>query len=256
MISKAREEDVGPARVVRMKAASSVGDPPGEIIRSLRRGLGLTLSAISQRTGLAVSTLSKLEKGHVSLSYDKLMLLSKALQVDMAELLEPSPHVGGPHAGSYGRRVVQRAGEGQLVETRSYRQLYLATELLHKRFAPIVVELRARSIEEFLAEFGELIRHPGEEFVYVLEGEVDFHSDLYAPLRLKAGDSMYFDSEMGHAYLKASDHPCRVVASCAPRGKDENMIGTFVDASARHAASSERSSGSIRSSPAKARKTK
>ena len=64
---------------------------PGDHIRSVRRRLGLTLSDVSGRTGLAVSTLSKLEKGNMSLSYDKLMLLSKGLGVDMAELLADVP---------------------------------------------------------------------------------------------------------------------------------------------------------------------
>jgi len=215
-------------------AGPNGGVTPGDTIRSLRNRLGLTLSAVSARTGLAVSTLSKLEKGHISLSYDKLMLLSKGLGVDMAELLDASPHATVGMGG--GRRVVLRAGEGQLVETHSYRQLYLATELLNKRFTPLIAELRARTIEEFFAEFGDFIRHAGEEFVYVLEGEVDVRTDLYAPIRLGVGDSMFFDSEMGHAYLKASEGTCRVVACCAPRGRDDTTMQTFVSASEQRTA--------------------
>src|SRR5690349_18632837 len=98
---------------------------PGDHIRSVRKRLDLKLS---ERTGLAVSTLSKLEKGNVSLSYDKLMLLSRGLGVDMAELLVDAPGAR-PAPGGGGRRVIHRAGEGQLVETRSYHQLYLASEL-------------------------------------------------------------------------------------------------------------------------------
>ena len=87
---------------------------PGETIRAMRKRAGLTLAELSTRTGLAVSTLSKLEVGNVSLSYDKLMLISKGLEIDMAELLDSTPHPCG--AISYGgRRVVQRAGEGQHV---------------------------------------------------------------------------------------------------------------------------------------------
>jgi transcriptional regulator with XRE-family HTH domain len=217
-----------------LSPASQAG-APGETIRALRKRFGLTLSELSGRTGLAPSTLSKLEKGHMSLSYDKLMILSKGLGVDMAELLDSAPQ--GQSASGGGRRVVHRAGEGQLVETQSYRQLYLATELLNKRFTPMVVELKARSLDEFMAEFGDFIRHPGEEFVMVLEGEVEFHSELYAPVRLKAGDSMYFDSEMGHAYLNACDGPCRLFAACAPRGREERIMATFMNASERLAGS-------------------
>ena len=216
------------------------GPTPGDTIRAIRKKLGLTLNEVGRRTGMAVSTLSKLEKGRVSLSFDKLLAISKALGVDMAELLEPAaPHSDGAGAPLRGRRVVQRAGEGQWVETRSYSQLYLATELLHKRMTPIIVQLHARTMDEFREEFGGLIRHPGEEYVYVLEGELEFHSELYAPLRLGAGDSMYFDSDMGHAYLNASDPPCRVVVSCAPRGREENVLDTFMGHSERHAANQE-----------------
>jgi len=207
---------------------------PGQAIRAIRKRSGLTLTELSARTGLAVSTLSKLEMGHVSASYDKLLSISKALDVDMAELLDTTPHPGGPPTHG-GRRVVHRAGEGQHVDTRSYSQTYLATELLAKRMTPIFVELHARTLDEFFAEFGDFIRHPGEEFTYVIEGEVTFCTELYAPLTLQAGDSVYFDSEMGHAYLKASDAPCRTITTCSPRGRDESMIDTFVNASAKHA---------------------
>jgi transcriptional regulator with XRE-family HTH domain len=234
---------------------SATATTPGDTIRALRKRIGITLTELSNRTGLALSTLSKLEKGHMSLSYDKLTLISKGLGVDMAELLDPTPH--SQAAQGFGRRVVHRAGEGQLVETHSYRQTYLATELLNKRMAPLVVELQARTMEEFLAEFGDFIRHPGEEFAYVLEGEVEFRSELYAPVRLKAGDSMYFDSEMGHAYLKVSEGPCRLVGTCAPRGKDERVMETFVSASERLAAGQAAAAAeSAKATPARKRRGK
>jgi DNA-binding XRE family transcriptional regulator len=223
---------------------------PGEKIRALRKRNGMTLSDVSARTGLAISTISKLEKGQLSLTYDKLMLLSKGLAVDIAELLDPKPRApaaggaatggpaaGGGTAGRGGRRVVHRSGEGQLIETHSYRHLYLATELLNKHFTPLVSEARARTIQEYLAEFGDFIRHPGEEFALVLEGEIEFHTELYTPLRLKTGDSVYFDSEMGHAYLKGSEGACRIVSVSSPGGANGEIIETLVNASERHASS-------------------
>ncbi|NYI02736.1 transcriptional regulator with XRE-family HTH domain/uncharacterized RmlC-like cupin family protein [Cupriavidus plantarum] len=214
---------------------------PGATIRSLRRSADMTLAQLSAKTGLAASTLSKLEAGHISLSFDKLAAISRGLGVDMTELLgtPAQAHVRPPMPISSGRRVMSRAGEGQLVETRSYSQVYLATELLHKKMTPMVVEVHARTMDEFLAEFGDFIRHPGEEFVYIIEGEVEFCTDLYAPMRLRTGDSLYFDSEMGHAYLKASDAPCRIVAAAAPRGNEDPMIETFVTASKRRGATPE-----------------
>lgn len=228
---------------------------PGDHIRNVRKRLGLTLADVSGRTGLAVSTLSKLEKGHVSLSYDKLMLLSKGLGVDMAELLIDAPGARSTPPGGGGRRVVQRAGEGQDVQTRSYGQTYLAAELLNKRFTPMIAEVRARTMEEFKAEFGDFIRHAGEEFAYVLEGDVEFHSELYAPVLLHPGDSIYFDSEMGHAYLKASEGRCRLVASCAPRhGAGEVTVAPPIREASQRLVVEPAAAPTRRAAPAKAGK--
>ena len=208
----------------------------GEKIRKLRTNAGLTLRDVSGATGLAVSTLSKIEKGRMSLSFDKLTLIARALDVDIAEVL--NAELGGSVSaapGGGGRRVVERSGDGQLVETHSYKQFYMANELLRKRFTPIVVEICARSLDEFTAEFGDLIRHPGEEYTYVLEGELEFHSELYSPTRLRPGDSIYFDSDMGHAYVRVSAGPCRIVCVCAGRGKDESLIEKFTSVSEKAA---------------------
>ena len=77
---------------------------------------------------------------------------------------------------------------------------------------------------EFTDEFGGLIRHSGEEFIYILEGEVEFHTDFYAPVRLKQGESVYFDSSMGHAFLAASEGPCRLLSVCTDPDQEQRVI--------------------------------
>jgi transcriptional regulator with XRE-family HTH domain len=181
---------------------------PGIALRSLRKDKRLTLAEVSDRTGLPVSTLSKIENGKMTLSYDKLARLSAGLEVDIAQLFEPD--LATTTGAVHGRRSITRASDGLAIETENYSHLYPGAELLNKRLVPIIAEPHARS----LAEFGELIRHPGEEFVYVLEGTVDLHTDLYAPARLEAGDSMYFDSGMGHAYIAVGLKRCRVLSIC------------------------------------------
>jgi hypothetical protein len=113
--------------------------------------------------------------------------------------------------GFSGRRSLSRSGEGSVIDTPNYGHVYSATELLNKQMVPIFGQPKART----LAEFGELLRHSGEEFSVVLEGAVMFHTELYAPVLLHAGDSVYFDSSMGHAYLRVGDGPCRVLTVCS-----------------------------------------
>jgi uncharacterized cupin superfamily protein len=80
-----------------------------------------------------------------------------------------------------------------------------------------VIDVTARSLEEF----GEFNRHLGEELVYVLEGELDLYTNLYLPVNLKRGDSMYFDSNMGHAYIAVGDGPCRVLSVCVASANEQ-----------------------------------
>src|SRR5262245_44848967 len=190
---------------------------PGAALRALRMQRGWTLAEVGERTGLPVSTLSKLENDRASLSYDKLARLSAGLGVDISQFFTPVA-LGAPGALLGGRRSFTPAGEGQRIETENYDHRYPAADCLNKRFVPIIAELKSRTLEEF----GELIRHSGEEFTLVLEGSVEFHCELYAPLLMRKGDSIFFDSAMGHAYLAAEPGPCRVVSICS--GPESQLI--------------------------------
>jgi transcriptional regulator with XRE-family HTH domain len=183
---------------------------PGAALRALRMQRGWTLAEVSKRTDLPISTLSKIENDRISLTYDKLARISTGLGVDISQLFVPHV-VGMPGGVVNGRRTITLAGQGQVIETENYGHIYPAADFLNKRFVPVVAEIRARSMEEF----GEMIRHAGEEFAYVLEGTVVFHSALYAPVLLRKGDSIYFDSGMGHAYIAAEPGLCRVLSICS-----------------------------------------
>ncbi|WP_372784618.1 helix-turn-helix domain-containing protein [Phenylobacterium sp.] len=198
---------------------------PGAVLKSLRLANGWTLSEVSQRTGLPVSTLSKVENDKMSLSYDKLARISRGLEIDIGLLFSPE---GAAAALSLvtGRRSITRAGEGRVIETEPYEHVYPVADLLNKRFIPIIAEIHARSI----SDFSELIRHPGEEYAYVLEGTAELHTDLYAPTTLNTGDSIYFDSGMGHVYLNAGPGPCRVLSICS--GEESQLIAALAQAPA------------------------
>ncbi len=198
------------SKLAETRARAGVLSKPGATIRDLRLRGGLTLAELSTRSGLPTSTLSKLENDKMSLTYDKLARISEGLDLDMAQFFG-SARPEESETAAQGRRSITRAQEGGVIDTATYRHVYHATDLLHKKFIPLVGEIKQRSI----AEFGELIRHEGEEYTYVLEGALEFHCDLYAPVVLETGDSIYFDSSMGHAYVAISDTPCRVLSICA-----------------------------------------
>lgn len=180
---------------------------PGAALKGFRSERGLTLAEVSQRTGLPVSTLSKIENGKMELTIDKLLRISLALDVNIADIFS-TPTAQYAPGGTSRRRSITRASDGKAVTTKNGEVRYHAYDVLNKDLTPMVAQIHARSIEEF----GDFHRHDGEEFVFVLEGELAFYSDTYTPAYLKAGDSIYFDSGMGHAYVAVGDAPCRILS--------------------------------------------
>ncbi|MEI6459239.1 MAG: XRE family transcriptional regulator [Pseudomonadota bacterium] len=183
---------------------------PGAVLRAVRTRRDWTLAEVSRRTGFPVSTLSKMENDRVSLTYDKLTRLSEGLGVDISLFFSGLADASEP-TSTPGRRSITRAGDGRSIESKTYSHIYPAADLLSKKMIPILVDLRAKT----LAEFGELVRHTGEEFILVLEGTIEVHTSLYAPVRLATGDSVYLDSSMGHAYVAVGTGPCRILAMCS-----------------------------------------
>lgn len=186
---------------------------PGTAIRAARIDQGLSLRDLAVRTGLPFSTLSKLENGKMGMTYDKLVLLAQALGVEISKLFSASP-ASPPPRQAVGRRSIIRAGEWPASSSERYRHHYLATELLDKMMVPMIIDVQSNTLEEYRG----IVRHEGEEYLYVLSGAMELHSDLYAPLRLDKGDSIYFDSGMAHAYVRVSAEPCQLLSICAGPG--------------------------------------
>jgi transcriptional regulator with XRE-family HTH domain len=182
---------------------------PGAALKALRVERGWSLNDVSKRTGLPLSSLSKIENDKMDLTLDKLLRITIALETDIAALFTPPspPYSQGEVSG---RRSITRAGEGKAIETHIGQYRYLAYELLNKHSIPMIIDVTAKSLEEF----GEFNRHPGEEILYVIDGELDLYTNMYLPVNLKKGDSMYFDSQMGHAYIAVGSEPCRVLSVC------------------------------------------
>ncbi|MVA25014.1 XRE family transcriptional regulator (plasmid) [Agrobacterium vitis] len=176
------------------------------ILRKLRKNAGLSIGELAERSTLAPSTLSKIENAQMSPTYETILSLASGLGVDVSELFAHKP--SSPVSG---RRAVTRAGEGSKLKTSHYEYELLCADIANKKIIPLLTRINAHSVQEFET----LVVHPGEEFVYVLEGSVTLHTDLYSPTVLNAGDSCYFDSMMGHALVSTSSEPATILWVCS-----------------------------------------
>jgi len=194
----------------------------GQLLKAERQRRGWTLREMSQQVGIPLSTLAKVEQDKLSLTYDKLQQMTTRLGVTLADFLAQESDESGTHAAITARRSSTGTNNTVRVETPNYEYQYLCADLRDKRMVPILTRIRAHS----LAEFGELIRHQGEEFLYVLEGCIEVHLQFYTPITLKVGQGVYIDSTMGHAYVAKDCESALVLAVCS--SEDANLSETLI----------------------------
>ncbi len=175
----------------------------GEKVRKYRAQNGLTLARLSELSGISISTLSKLENGQTSLNLRSVIQLSEGLLIPVTALISDDDGSGT------GGCKVSRNGEASVHRTPQLDFMVLCSDLPSQHNVFWKVRVKARS----LAEFGAYRSHPGEEFFLVLEGTVDFRRWGRKPVRLRTGDSVHFDSAVGHAYLAAGGSPALILMS-------------------------------------------
>ena len=174
----------------------------GVRVRELRKARDWTLEQAARQAGLARSTLSKIENGQMSPTYDALKKLATGLEISVPQLFTP------PRPGQVnGRMAVTRTGQGTPQATATYEHELLADTLTKKQMLPYRARVRARE----MSEFDGWVRHDGEEFLYVLTGVIRLYTEFYEPVEMRRGDSAYYDASMGHNVVSVSQEDANIL---------------------------------------------
>jgi len=178
----------------------------GGRIRELRNDKGLSLRAMAKRGGLSVNAISRIERGESSPTVSSLLRLAAVLGVHVADFFTTGPE-SSTILVRRGERLWSR-GVGLLMES-------LGVGLPGQILEPFLMTIEAGS-----EEVQEPYVHPGEEFVYCIEGEVEYQveDDWH---RLEAGDSLLFLAKQPHRYRNISSDKAIVLLVLA---------STFLDA--------------------------
>lgn len=166
----------------------------GEKIKSLRLKKGLTLKNVADGSGLSKALISQIENDVVVPPVATLLKIGKALGVHIGYFFRD--------AGTDTRIEVVRADRRKKVKRRfprgkdplSYSYESLAFQKIAKHMEPFMVEFDAE-IDEDIPK----LSHKGEEFIHLLEGDLEFHTNE-GVIRLNPGDSLYFESQIPHAF--------------------------------------------------------
>jgi len=172
----------------------------GKKIRALRESKDMDLDDLAARLGLSRVLLGQIESDVVPPTVATLLNLSKLLGVGMDHFFAETESTGKYEITRPNERLAVHhdnlAGTGRL----AYNYESLAYRLAKKHMEPFFVEF------EVTAEPGEALSHDGEEFVHVLDGEIEFRlgDDV---IRLQAGDSFYFYANVPHSIRGVTGKP-------------------------------------------------
>ena len=174
----------------------------GKAIREKRLSHGLTIADVSERAGISRGMLSKLENAQTATSLDTLQRIASALGVSLSMLFRDFGVEGGS-----AQHV--REGAGMEVVRRGTKSGHTYHLLAYdqgptKTFEPFLITIDNQS--EVFPDF----EHPGTEFIYMLEGRMDYRhgEQVYS---LQPGDSLTFRGEVPHGPGVLHEVPIRFI---------------------------------------------
>lgn len=177
----------------------------GKKVRKLRKEERLTLQELSDLSGLSKPLLSQIENAQVTPPIATLLKIAKGLKVGIHYFFEEEE--------DRQKFVLLRSSSTPSSRRRSGNDSPQA--YLYHSLAP---GLRRKSMEPFLVEFEPglwhdslLYKHDGEEFIYLLQGELELHYGQEIMI-LKPGDSIYYDSSESHGYVSRGEQKAKAVA--------------------------------------------
>ncbi len=177
----------------------------GRKIRFRRRSRGLTLQNVSDLTGLSKSLLSQIENDVIAPPLATLIRISKALGVTIGYFFretEPNQRISVVRRDDHpvnGQGLVHKSSPG------GYTYVSLARPIARRHMEPFLVSFDPVDDDKL-----NYYTHPGEEFLHVTEGRLEFIG-ADQRIELAAGDSIYFDSGIPHALRSIEGAPSRAL---------------------------------------------
>jgi quercetin dioxygenase-like cupin family protein len=172
-----------------------------ERLRGLREVEGISAGSLAHELGLPLETYQRYESGESDIPVGVLYEVAGKFGVELTALLTGE----NPRLHTY---ALSRAGQGVSVQRRvEYQYQSLAYNFAHKKAEPFLVTVEPDAPEEPV----HVNSHPGQEFDYVLSGQVKIVIDGHE-LILEAGDSVFYDSGVDHGMKALGGQTARFLA--------------------------------------------
>ncbi len=178
----------------------------GNKIRRLRRKNALTLQNVSDLSGLSKSLLSQIENSFTAPPIATLLKISRALEVKIGYFFQDPPVSSRISVVRRKDRkaTVPRHNRANVAKV-GYQYESLAYPMADKNMEPFMIEIEPRKVEDMI-----FYHHRGEEFLFVLEGHMEFRG-ADRVIKLDSMDCLYFDSSIPHALRGLDGKPAKAI---------------------------------------------
>jgi transcriptional regulator with XRE-family HTH domain len=179
----------------------------GSKIRQLREAKEMTIEELAEASQSSAELIRQLEDGALIPSLTPLIKIARALGVRLGTFLDDMPQ-SGPVIVRAGRseKVVRFSGKTEKPKESALEFYSLASDKADRHMEPFIIDIHPSPDESH-----QLSSHEGEEFIYVLSGEIEifYGKDVQ---RLSAGDSIYYDSIVPHDVHAAGEGDAKILA--------------------------------------------
>jgi transcriptional regulator with XRE-family HTH domain len=180
----------------------------GSKIKGIRETKNITIEEVAERSGLSVEQVVSIENDQNLPSLGPLIKIARALGVRLGTFMDDNDALGP---------VVTRAKDREMKNSISFSNGAVDARK-HMEYHPLAQQKAGRHMEPFIIDINpteennfQLSAHEGEEFIYVMEGEieVEYGKDVY---HLFEGDSIYYDSIVKHHLHGAPGKSAKILA--------------------------------------------
>jgi len=179
----------------------------GEKIKRLREGAGLTIEQLAERAGMKPEDLERIEQEMISPALGVLTKVCDGLGVRLGRFFDMGPRKYYALVRSSDEKVATRVASKSGADY-GYEYTSLGFEKRQRVMEPFLITINPPSDA---SEMEKASAHDGEEFVYVLEGELEIQLQDESFL-LQPGDSIYYDASVPHRVMHRGQGPARVLA--------------------------------------------
>ena len=180
------------------EAVESVGDK----IKKIRETKGISLEELSSRTGFPVELLSRIENRTVSPQIGTIIKLAKSLNTVFGTLTSEEGENTYSIVRQSERKVVSRSASQR---EHHYTYMTLASDVKERHMESFIVKLEPEAPDQ------ELSVHDGEEFIFVIDGEMKVRLGEKVEV-LSTGDTIYYLSKVPHLVTSNRDEPTYILA--------------------------------------------